>query len=129
SEKLFEQRFRLLQIERIEPFTEPAVDRSEKIAALIPLALITPEPRHAHRCAQFPGLCLLLACNRESALKIPFRLRRVRLRRLQGDFAGNTMNFGLVPSFLAHLDRRHRFTNTSLGIGELTEFSIRSRQM
>ena len=50
----------LLQIERIEPFGEPAVDRCEKLAGLIPLALIAPEARHAHRRAQLPGLCLLL---------------------------------------------------------------------
>ena len=58
--QLIEQRLGLLQIERVEAFGEPAVDRSEKIAGLIPLALIAPEPRHAHRGAQFPGLCLLL---------------------------------------------------------------------
>jgi hypothetical protein len=29
-------------------------------AGLIALALIAPEPRHAHRGAEFPGLCLLL---------------------------------------------------------------------
>ena len=58
--QLIEQRLSLLQIERIKPFGEPAVDRSEKFAGLIPLALIAPEPRHAHRRAQLPGLCLLL---------------------------------------------------------------------
>jgi hypothetical protein len=36
------------------PFGEPAVDRSEKLASLIPLALVAPEPRHAHRGAEFP---------------------------------------------------------------------------
>ena len=55
-----EQRFRFLQIERIEPLGEPAVNRSEKLARLVPLALIAPEPRHAHRRAEFPGFCLLL---------------------------------------------------------------------
>ena len=54
------KRLGLLQIERVEAFGEPAVDRSEKFAGLIPLALIAPEPRHAHRRAQFPGFCLLL---------------------------------------------------------------------
>ena len=58
------QRLGLLQIERVEAFGEPAVDRSEKLAGLIPLALIAPEPRHAHCGAQFPGFCLLLAGNR-----------------------------------------------------------------
>ena len=36
------------------------IDRSEKFAGLLPLALVAPEPRQAHRGAQFPGLCLLL---------------------------------------------------------------------
>jgi hypothetical protein len=38
--QLLEQRLRLLQIERVETFGEPAADRSKKIAGLIPLALI-----------------------------------------------------------------------------------------
>jgi hypothetical protein len=29
----------------------------EKLAGLLPLALIAQEPRHAHRRAQFAGLC------------------------------------------------------------------------
>jgi hypothetical protein len=57
--KLIKQRLRLLQVERIEAFGEPAVDRCEKIVGLVPLALITPEVRQARRRAQLPGLCLL----------------------------------------------------------------------
>jgi hypothetical protein len=61
--QLIEQRLGLLQIARVEALGEPVVDRSEKIAGLIPLALIAPEARHAHRGAKFPGFCLL--CTRE----------------------------------------------------------------
>jgi hypothetical protein len=49
--QLVEQLLSLLQVERVKPFTEPAVDRSEQTAGFIPLALIAPEPRHAHRGA------------------------------------------------------------------------------
>jgi hypothetical protein len=42
----------LLQIERIEAFGEPVVDRSEKLAGLIPLALIAPEPGEAPAIAR-----------------------------------------------------------------------------
>ena len=52
--QLVEQSLSLLQIERVEAFGKPAVDRGEKIASLIPLALIAPKPRHAHCCAQPP---------------------------------------------------------------------------
>jgi hypothetical protein len=45
--QLIEQRLRLFQIERVEPFDEPAVDRSEKFAGLLPLALIAPQSLHA----------------------------------------------------------------------------------
>jgi hypothetical protein len=38
--QLVEQFLSLLQIECVEPFGEPTVDRSEKITSLIPLALI-----------------------------------------------------------------------------------------
>ena len=43
--QLIEQSLGLLQITRVEPFSEPAVDRSEKIACLIAFALIAPQPR------------------------------------------------------------------------------------
>ena len=36
--QLFEQRLRLLQIERVEAFGEPAVDRSKQFARLLHLA-------------------------------------------------------------------------------------------
>ena len=52
---LVEQGFGLLQIARVEAFGEPAVDRSKQFASLLRLALITPEPRHAHRGAEFPA--------------------------------------------------------------------------
>jgi len=85
SRQLVEQRLGIFQIARVEAFGEPAIDRSEKIAGLIPLALIAPEPRHARRRAQFQGLCLLLARSRERTLEIRFRFRRFRLRRLERD--------------------------------------------
>jgi hypothetical protein len=47
SSQLLQQRLRLFQIERVEAFGEPTVDRGEKITGLIPLALIAPDPRPA----------------------------------------------------------------------------------
>jgi hypothetical protein len=38
-----ERRFGLLQIERIEAFAEPSVDRRKKLAGLLPFALIAPQ--------------------------------------------------------------------------------------
>jgi hypothetical protein len=38
--QLLQQCLRLLQIERVEAFSEPAIDRCEQIARLIPLALV-----------------------------------------------------------------------------------------
>ena len=48
---------------------------------LWPLILIAPQPRHAHRRAQFQGLCLLLTRDGECTLKIRFSFRRIRLGR------------------------------------------------
>jgi len=74
-----QQRLCLVQIARIKPFGEPAVDRSEKLASLIPLALIAPEPRHAHCGAEFPkfGALSLCYCERltEGVLGCRFVLR------------------------------------------------------
>jgi hypothetical protein len=52
---------------------KPSVDRSEKLASLLPLALIAPEPRHAHRGAEFPGFRSLLAGDRERKFVILLR--------------------------------------------------------
>ena len=57
--QFLEQDLGLLQVERVKAFGEPAIDRGEEIASRITLALIAPQPRHAHRRPQFPGLCLL----------------------------------------------------------------------
>jgi hypothetical protein len=61
--------------------------------------LIAPEPRHAHRRAEFPGFCLLLARNREGALEIRFGFRRVRLRRLEQDFRRHSIDLGYTLFF------------------------------
>jgi hypothetical protein len=39
---LLQQRFRLLQVTRVETFSEPAVDRSEQFTSLLRLPLIAP---------------------------------------------------------------------------------------
>ena len=59
--QLIEQPLGLFQIERVKTFIEPAVDRSEKFARLLDLALIAPAPRHTHRRTQIPGFGSLLA--------------------------------------------------------------------
>ena len=50
--------FASFQIARVEPFTEPPVNRSKQIARFITLALIAPAPREAHGGAEFPGFHL-----------------------------------------------------------------------
>ena len=127
--QLVEQRLRLFQIERVEAFGEPAVDRSEQFAGLLRLPLIAPEPRHAHRGAQFPRFCLLLTCNRERPVEIFFGFRDVRFRRLQRNFSGHSVNLGLAPRFPCCVHRRYRFANAARGVVEVTEFCICSRQI
>ena len=83
--------------------------------------LITPEARHVHGRPQLPGLCLLLARNRERLLETSFGFCRIRLWRHQGDFTGDAINLGLVPSFLCHFDRRYCFANVAQGIIELAK--------
>ena len=72
--QFLQQRLRIFQIARIKPFSEPAIDRSEKLASLPPLPLIAPEPRHAHAGAEVPGFCLLLTRDDERVLEVSFRL-------------------------------------------------------
>jgi hypothetical protein len=101
---------------RVEPFGEPSVDRSEKLVSLLPLALVAPEPRHARGGAQFPGLCLLLARNRERTIEICLRFRHIVLRRLERDFACNATNLGLEPSFFGCFDCTHGFANAAASV-------------
>ena len=42
--QLVEQGLCLFQVARVEAFAEPAVDRREKLAGLLPFALIAPQP-------------------------------------------------------------------------------------
>src|SRR5262249_18691004 len=50
--QLFEQGLGLLQVKGGEAFGEPAIDRSEKIAGLVPPSLITPKPSEPCSSAQ-----------------------------------------------------------------------------
>ena len=62
--------------------------------------------------------------DRERALEIRFRFRRIRLRRLKRDFAGDAMNLGFAPPFLGCFHRRHRFADAAPSVIELAEFRI-----
>jgi TonB family protein len=48
--QLIKQLLSFFQIERVKSLSEPAVDRSEKLASLIPFALIAPETGEAGAC-------------------------------------------------------------------------------
>src|SRR5262249_11856877 len=61
SSQLFEQCFGLLQVGRVKPFGEPAVDRREQLVGHGPLALLLPQARQARGGTQLPGLGLLAA--------------------------------------------------------------------
>ena len=57
--QLIEQRLRLLQIMRVEAFSEPVVDRSERFASLLRFALVAAWASETHCSAEFPRLGLL----------------------------------------------------------------------
>jgi hypothetical protein len=53
--QLFQQRLRFLQIARVEPLSEPPVNRSQQFARFAHLALVAPEACEAHGGTEFPG--------------------------------------------------------------------------
>src|SRR4029077_7770562 len=53
--QFLEQGLGLFQIELVETFRKPAVNRSEQFASLLRFPVVTIEARYAHRCAEFPG--------------------------------------------------------------------------
>src|SRR5262249_23124544 len=73
--QLVDQSLGLLQVQRIEPSGEPAVDGGEKILGFTVLTLTAPEPGEVGGGAQFPYLRVLSARDRNSAAKACFRLR------------------------------------------------------
>ena len=75
-----EQRLRILKIERVKTFREPAVHRSEQFARLLHFALVAPEAREAHGCAEFPRLCLLLTRGRDRTLEMRLHFSEIRTR-------------------------------------------------
>lgn len=109
----------LFQVKRVEALREPAVDGREKIAGLLSLILIAPQPRHARRGAQFEGPCLMLTRDRERTFEIRFSFGRIPLVREQRNFPGYTMNFSVAPGLLGRRGRRHRFADASPSVVEL----------
>jgi len=90
--QLVEQGLSFLQIARVEPLSEPAVNRSKQFASLLRFPLVTPETRHAHRCAEFPGLRFLLTCDGERAVEIGLRFRDILFRRHKREnYPGNAL--------------------------------------
>src|SRR5580693_2258763 len=65
SRQPVEQRLRVLQIARIEALGEPPVNRGQKFARLLHLALGAPEAGEAHGGAKFKGFSLLLTSDSE----------------------------------------------------------------
>jgi hypothetical protein len=68
SAELVEQCPGSLQIGRIEALGEPVVDRAEQFVCLGPPALVAPQPGEAHRGAQLPQPCALVAADRQGLL-------------------------------------------------------------
>ena len=83
-----------------------------------------PEPRHARRRAQLPGLGLLPTCNRERTIKIRFGFCCVWLGRLKGDFPGHAMDLGLSPFFLRPFYCLYRVVNATPSIVNLAKFRM-----
>ena len=127
--QLLQQRLRLLQIARVKPLSEPAVDRSKQFARLLHLALVAPEACEAHGGAEFPGFCLLLTSDSERALKISFSFLGIRLLRPESDLPGNAINLGLEHPFLCYFHCCQGFIDGSPRVVEPAEVCIGSRQM
>src|SRR5262245_49243294 len=112
---------------RCSPLT-PATSTRNNSPDVISTGNLAPQPRHAHRRAELPRYCILLAGGLERTLETRLRFGRIRHRWQQSDFAGRAIDLGLVPTFLGCFHRGHRIANTGPDIIELTEFRISFRQ-
>jgi hypothetical protein len=96
---------------------------------VVDLITDSPEPRHAHRAAELPGFCLLLARNGERLHEMCFRLRCVPTRRLEFDFSRDAVDLGLAPPFAGCLRRRKRLANAAPSIVQSNELDIGACQI
>src|SRR4029077_21187483 len=109
---------RLFQIARVKPFREPAVDRSEKLASLIALALIAPEAREAGGGAKLQGSRRLLAGCLDGQLK--GRSSIGKLTYIASDFTTNEMILRFPDPFIKTLNHRHGIVERSSCLSEPT---------
>jgi hypothetical protein len=73
--QLLQQRLRVLQIARLESFSEPGVERRQEIAGCVTLAVALPEPRQAGGGAQLERPGLLPPGDLQSLVEECLRLR------------------------------------------------------
>src|SRR5271165_593320 len=118
----------LLQIDSIEAFGEPAIDRREKVVGLSRLALSTPEPRNVRRRPELPGLRILPASNLERAGKESFRFRLPRGRK-ERDLSADSVRFGLMPPLVRRVLCGRRLGKAGPRLVEMTDSRIGSREM
>jgi hypothetical protein len=117
--QFLKQRLRLLQIARVEALGEPSVDRSEKLAGLIPLTLIAPETGKASRSAQFMGPRILSAGYGQSPT-ITLLDRRVVAGRFQ-EVALQPMYLSLVVPLIGCLNEMRSLAQSTQAFGRLGE--------
>ena len=67
--------------------------------------------------------------NRERTLEIRFRFLRIRLRRLERDFAGDAIDLSFLPSLFRFFDRLDCFADKAPSVSELAEFATSPRQV
>ena len=96
--QLFQQNFRLLQSRVSKPSVNQPYTGASSSCACCTLSC-SRQRRARLMAAEFPGLCTLLACNRESKFEILFHLHRVTLGRNQSDFPGDTQYVGTRTIF------------------------------
>src|SRR3984893_18133089 len=78
SGQLIQQRFRLLEVGRVEAFGEPVVHRREEVAGFGALTLVAPEAGEAGVGAQLPHLSVLSPRDRQSTLQRSFSIGSFR---------------------------------------------------
>src|SRR5262245_50457477 len=73
--QLCQQRLCLIEVHRVEAFSEPTVNRSKQFVSLLPLPLVAPEPGEKGGGAQFPEARPLIARNVQGFAQMAFDFR------------------------------------------------------
>src|SRR5262245_264825 len=126
SRQLLQERLGVLQVSGVKPFGEPAIDRGQQRAGLVPRALLLPQPAQAQRRPQLQRPGVLATGHGEGLTKtlLPCHHRFVSVTSLEQQLPFEPIQFRLVAPLPRPVHQRQRLVQQLLPDVALTILPI-----